>query len=50
MKTEKVEKLVENLHNEKEYFIHIRKLNQALNYELVLTKVYRVIKFILKSW
>ena len=36
MKIEKVEKLVANLHDKTEYFIHIRSLKQALNYGLVL--------------
>ena len=35
MKIEKVEKLSANLHDKMEYFIHIRNLKQALNYELV---------------
>ena len=39
MKTEKVEKLLANLHDEREYVIHIRKLKQTLNYGLVLKKV-----------
>ena len=38
MKIEKVEKLVPNLHDKKEYLIHIRYLKQALNHELVLKK------------
>ena len=38
MKTEKVEKLVANLHDKPEYVIHIRKLKQALNHGLVLKK------------
>ena len=45
MKTEKVEKLVINLHDKTEYVIHIRNLKQALNHGLVLKKVHRVIKF-----
>ena len=45
MKTEKVEKLVINLHDKIEYVIHIRNLKQALNHGLVLKKVHRVIKF-----
>ena len=45
MKIEKVEKLVTNLHDKTEYVIHIRNLKQALNHELILKKVYRVIKF-----
>ena len=36
MKIEKVEKLVSNLHDKNEYFIHIRDLKQALNRQLVL--------------
>ena len=45
MKTEKVEKLVANLHDKTEYVIHIRNLKQALNNGLVLKKVHRGIKF-----
>ena len=45
MKIEKVEKFVANLHDKTEYAIHIRNLKEALNYELVWKKVYRVIKF-----
>ena len=43
MKTEKVEKLVANLHDKTEYFMHIRNLKQALNYGLVFKKVHKVI-------
>ena len=45
MKIAKVGKLVANLHDITEYFIHIRNLKQALNHRLVLTKIHRVIKF-----
>ena len=45
MKIEKAEKLVANLHGKTEYAIHIKNLKEALNYELVWKKVYRVIKF-----
>ena len=45
MKIEKVEKLVANLLNKKEYVIHIRDLKQALDQGLILKKVHRVIKF-----
>ena len=45
MKIEKAEKLVANLHDKTEYAIHIKNLKEALNYELVWKKVYRVIKF-----
>ena len=50
MKTEKVEKLVTNLHDKTEYVIHIRNLKQALNHGLILKKVHRVIKFNQKGW
>ena len=43
MKIEKGAKLVANLRNKTEYVIHIRSLNQDLNYWLVLRKVHRVI-------
>ena len=39
MKIEKVEKLVADLHDKTEYFIHITTLKQALNYVLVLKNV-----------
>ena len=38
MKIEKVEKLVENLHDKEEYIIHIRNSKQTLNHGLVLKK------------
>ena len=44
MKTEKVEIIVANLHDEKEYIMHIRKSKQALNHGLVLTNVHRLFK------
>ena len=36
MTTEKVEKLITNLHDKAEYAIHTRNLKQALNHGLVL--------------
>ena len=45
MKIEKVEKLLASLFHKTEYVIHIRNLKQALNHELVLKKVHRVIRF-----
>ena len=45
MQIEKFEKLVTNLHDKTEHVIHIKKLKQAVNHELVLGKVHRVIKF-----
>ena len=50
MKTEKVEKFAANLHSKREYVIHIRNLKQAINYEAVLKKVNRVIKFNHEAW
>ena len=50
MKIEKVEKLVANLHDKKEQVIRLLNLKQALNDELVLKKVHRVIKFNQKTW
>ena len=45
MKTEKVEKFVVNLHDEKEFVILIRNLKQALIHGLVFKKVLKVINF-----
>ena len=45
MQIENFEKLVTNLHDKTEHVIHIKKLKQAVNHELVLGKVHRVIKF-----
>ena len=50
VKLVKVEKLVVNLHDEKEYAMHIRNLKQALNPGLVLTKVHKAIKFNQEVW
>ena len=41
---------IHNLHDEKEYVIHIRNLKQELNHVLVLKKVHGVMKFNLKVW
>ena len=37
--------LVTNLHDKNEYVIYTRNLKKALNYELILKKVHRLIKF-----
>ena len=50
MKFENFEKLVTNLHDKSEYLIHIRNLKQALNNELVLKKVHRVLKSNQNAW
>ena len=50
MKIEKVEKLVANLPDKTEYVIHIRNLKLALNHELALKGVHKVIKFNQNAW
>ena len=50
MEIEKVEKLATNLHDKNEYVMQIKNLKQALNNELVLKKLHRVIKFNQKAW
>ena len=45
----KIEKLVANLHDKTEYFMHIANLKQALNHGLVFRKVHRLIKFNLNA-
>ena len=45
MKIDKCKKLVCNLYDKKNYVVHIRSLKQALNHELILKKVHRVIQF-----
>ena len=51
MKTEKVKKLVANLHDKTKYVIQIRNLKQALNHGLVfLKKNHRITKFNENSW
>ena len=50
MKTEKVEKLVPNLHDKTEYVVYISNLKQALNHKLVLKKVHKVIRFNQNDW
>ena len=49
IKIEKVKKVVSNLHDKTKYFIHKKKLKEALNHGLILKKVYRVIIFNQKS-
>ena len=45
MKINKVEKLVPNLKDKKNYVIHIRALDQALRHGLVLERIHRAIEF-----
>ena len=46
----KVEKLLVNLHDKTECFIHIRNVKQALKNRLILKKVHGVIEFNQKPW
>ena len=50
MKTGKVEKLITNLLYKTEYIIHIRNLKEAVNRELLLKRVHRVLKSNQKVW
>ena len=50
MKIDKCKKLVCNLYNKKKYVVHVRSLKQALNYELILKKIHRVIQFNQEAW
>ena len=50
MKIDKTQKLVCNLHDKKKYVVHISILKQALNHELKLKKVRRVIEFNQEAW
>ena len=45
MEIKKCIKLLCNLYDKEEYFVHIRALKQALNHGLILKKVHRVIQF-----
>ena len=45
MKINKVEKLVPNLRDKKNYVIHIQALDQALRHRLVLERIHRAIEF-----
>ena len=45
MKIHKFQKLIANLHDKKEYVIHVRNLKQALSHGLALKKVHRFIEF-----
>ena len=45
-----VEKLVPNLHDKKKYVILVKALKQALDHQLVLEKIHRVIQFKQSAW
>ena len=50
MKINKCNKLVCNLYDENNYFVHIRSLKQVLDHGLILKKVHRVIQFNQDAW
>ena len=50
MEINKVEKLVPNLHNKRNYVIHIRALDQALTHGLILEKIHQAIEFDQFAW
>ena len=50
MEVNKCKKPVCNLFNKKKYVAHIKTLKQALNHELKLEKIHRVIKFNQEAW
>ena len=50
MTINKCYKLVCNLYDKQDYFVHIRPLTQALNPEIILQEVHTVIQFNQKAW
>ena len=50
MKINKSSKLTCTLHDKENYVVHIRPLKQALNKELILKKVHKVINLYQKAW
>ena len=50
MKINKCKKLVCNLYGKKNYVVYIRSLKQALNHDLILKKVHKVIQFYQEAW
>ena len=50
MEINSIEKLVPNLHNKRNYVIHIRALDQALSHGLILERVHRAIELDQSAW
>ena len=50
MKINKCDKLICNLYDKNNYFVHISLLKQALNHCLIFKKVHRVISFNQVAW
>ena len=49
-KIKQCNQLVCNVHDKKNYVVHIKALKQALNHGLILKKVHRIIQFNQKAW
>ena len=49
-KIDKCGKLVCNLYDKKNYVIHLKALQQALDHELIIEKVHSVIRFNQETW
>ena len=50
MKINRVEKLVPNLYDKKNYIIHIQALDQGLTHRLILEHIHRAIEFDQSAW
>ena len=50
MRIKKCNKILCNLHDKKEYVVHIRALKQASNHGLILKKINRLIQFNQEAW
>ena len=50
MKINQCYKLLCNLYDKNNYVVHVRSLNQILDHELILKKVYKVIHFNQEAW
>ena len=50
MKVNRVEKLVPNLYDKRNYVIYIRAFDQALKHGLILEKIHRTIEFDQSAW
>ena len=50
MKINQFYKLLCNLYDKNNYVVHVRSLNQILDHELILKKVYKVIQFNQEAW
>ena len=49
-KESKLINAISNLYDKNNYVVHVRSLNQILDHELILKKVYKVIQFNQEAW